>query len=85
MSAAWSKIECTCSILLIGILDILYSQKYWWELSLAVEAPYCHCNSNIGGSKFGGSVIIIRDLHMYNICKNEILADFNLAVSGHKG
>ena len=84
MSAAWSKIECACSTLLIEILDILHSWKYWWELNLAVGVQYCHCNSNIGGSKFGGSVII-RDLHMYNICKNEILTAFNLVVSGHKG
>ena len=54
---------------------LIYSQKYWRELNLAIGPQNRHCKS-IGRFKFGSSV---KDHHT-SICKYEILEDFNLAV-----
>ena len=47
------------------------SQKYWWELNLAVESQIAMTNI-LARFKFGGSV---QYRHTY-ICEEEILADF---------
>ena len=54
---------------------IPHSRKYWQELNLAVE-PKMAIARILVDLKFGSSV---RDHHTY-ICKDEILADLNLAV-----
>ena len=73
-----------CLLLLVLLLPVLllpYSQKYWQEFNLVVEPKIAIANY-IGWFKFGGSV---WDRHTY-ICEQEILADFNLAIAqaGHQ-
>ena len=54
-----------------------YSWKCWQELNWAVGPQVAIAKySNICGFKFGSSVKV---QHTYNICKSEILVDFNLS------
>ena len=56
-AATMAQITCNPNIIIV----LLYSQKYWQELTLAIGPQICHCK-NIGRFKFGDSV---RDRHTY--------------------
>ena len=61
------------------ILYIPYSWKYWWELNFVVRPKIVITKMIISRFKLG---TLVRDHHVYyTICKQEVLADFYLAVT----